>query len=409
MQKSKLIHSLKALTTEELKRFHDFMQSPFFKKSANAQALFEWIYQHGDHPTYASAQLDSEVIAQNLFSDKRSVTLKVKSISVAASEIIVLFRQFLVQLEVEKEENRGNYLLLRNLQSRRMEKDFWQVYRKAAPQLAKSSKTIDGYYEQYLLEELLWNFYPIDKNLQREKKKLDIDIYDVLHSFDAYTILNKLQYCCFNWNRANILTEAKNKILANDLIKTIQLQGFEQITLINLYYLNLLLLMNPNSENYFYQLKELLKNKYHKIDKIYLQNIYTMATNYCNHKIKAGFANFHKEVFDLYLLMLEQKIVYINNYLRKRFIKNMVTAGLQIGKLKWVGQFIENVQKEAVPQYSNSIYAFSKGAMYFYCQDYDNALQMLLKVENIDVFYNLDSRGLLLKCYYELEETDAFF
>ncbi len=47
--------------------------------------------------------------------------------------------------------------------------------------------------------------------------------------------------------------------------------------------------------------------------------------------------------------------------------------------------------------------------MYFYTKKYNQALQELLKVESIDVFYDLDYRGVLLKCYYELEETEALF
>ncbi len=409
MQNSKLIHSLKALTKEELKRFHDFMQSPFFKKSANAKALFEWIYQHGDHPTYVSTQLDNEVIAQHLFSDKRSLKLKVKSVSVAASEAIVLFRQFLVQLEVEKEENRNAYLLMRGLEERRMEKDFWRVYRKFAPKFEASKETMDLYYEKYLVEELLCNFYPVDRQLIRERKKLKIDIYDALHSFEVYTILNKLQYCCVNWSHANIVEEEKNKVLANELITTIRSQGLQQITLVNCYYLILLLMMNPSIESYFYQLKELLKNDGKGIERSVLQNCYTMASNYCYQKIREGSIHFQREVFDLYVLMLEQRLAYEGEYLQKRFIKNMVTAGLKIGETKWIQHFIDDIQKNTVPQIRKSVYAFNKGLWHFYHKEYDKALPLFLQVGNIDVFYNLDCRGLLLKCYYELEETDALF
>jgi len=409
MQKSKLIQSLKFLTKEELKRFRHYMQTPFFKKSANSQALFEWIYTQGDYPNYESPQLDSEVVTQHLFPNKKNKALREKSLSVVASELVGLMRKFLVQLEGEKEENRNNYLLLRNLQSRRMDKDFWQVYRKTAPQLEKFPKTIDIYYEQYLVEELVCNFRPTDKSLQREKKKTKVEVHDVLHTFEVYTILNKLQYCCFNWNRANILTQAKNKELANELIDAIEKQELNRIALIHFYYLNLLLLVTPNIETHFYELKELLKNKANRIEKNVLGSFYIMATNYCNRKVKEGVTYFHNEVFDLYLLMLEQKLMHKGKYVRKEFIKNLVTVGLQAGKKKWSQQFIEDIQKNTIPEYRDSVYAFNKGLWYFYQQDYGHALQMLLKVENIDVFYNLDCRGLLLKCYYELQETDALF
>ena len=41
-------------------------------------------------------------------------------------------------------------------------------------------------------------------------------------------------------------------------------------------------------------------------------------------------------------------------------------------------------------------------------KEYDKALRMLLRVEFNDVYYHLDSKSLLMKVYYEMNEFDAF-
>jgi len=409
MQKSKLIGSLKALSKDEFNRFKEYMQSPFFKKSANSQRLFEWLYTYGRHPLYTSSQLDSKVVISYLFQDNRNKALKDKSLSVASSELIALLRDFLIYLEGEKKKNHNTYLLLQGFRRRGMEKDFWQVYKKIAGEIDKSVKTIDTYYEQYLLDELLRDFYPVDKHLQREKKKLNVQFGDSLRSFEIYVVLMKLQHACLNWSNASIVKEEGDKALAMELIERVESQQLGKILLVNVYYLVLLLLMDFNAEKHYYQLKELLKNKGGEINRDELRSFYTLASNYCNRRVQEGDVHFRKEMFDLYLLMLEEKFAYSGKYIRKRFVKNMVTLGLQVGETEWVEEFIEVARKETMPQSRDSVYAFSRGIWYFHHQDYSKALQMLLQVENIDVFYNLDCRGVLLKCYYELQETEPFF
>jgi ribosome biogenesis GTPase A len=46
--------------------------------------------------------------------------------------------------------------------------------------------------------------------------------------------------------------------------------------------------------------------------------------------------------------------------------------------------------------------------VHFARKEHDKALRMLLKVEFNDVYYHLDSKSLLMKVYFELDEYDAF-
>ena len=46
---------------------------------------------------------------------------------------------------------------------------------------------------------------------------------------------------------------------------------------------------------------------------------------------------------------------------------------------------------------------------HFFQKNYDEVLTLLRSVEFTDFYYHLDSKSLLLKTYFELEETDALF
>lgn len=407
MQKSKFIGLLKELSREELKRFNEYIHSPFFKKSANSIALFEWIYGVEDHPFYRSSMLDNRIVVRSLFSKQNNVDLKYNSLNVTLSELVKLLQHFLAMLEIEKESDYIKFLTIKNLRNRRMDKDFWRMMKKVKLQQTKSDRNIEYYHQQHLLERVMYDFQPTDKRLQREKRKLNLEMYDVLNTFEIYTVLNKLYYCCFNWNSANIIAEEKNINLAHELIDVIKTKGLDKVILVNFYYLSLLLLMKPENESHFFKLKTLLEENTIPIKKEDLLGIYTIATNYCNQKAIKGLGHFHKEMFDLYLLMLEQKLLYQGKFIKKNYIKNIVSLGLQLGKTKWVSRFIEKVKSETLPQYSQSVYAFNKAALFFYTKKYSDVIQGLSEVESIDVYYDLDYRSLLLKCYYELQETEA--
>ena len=46
---------------------------------------------------------------------------------------------------------------------------------------------------------------------------------------------------------------------------------------------------------------------------------------------------------------------------------------------------------------------------HFFQNNYDEVLTLLRSVEFTDFYYHLDSKSLLLKTYFELEETEALF
>ncbi len=259
MQSSKLIGLLKVLSEEELERFREYMQSPFFKKTTKVIALFEWIDAQNDHPTYRSSQLEVELIGKVLFPNQKNKTLRKKSLSVVSSELVGLIKDFLMQLRIERRKSNYEYILLEELKSRQLERDFWHNYKKSVSQQSKLGKNIEYYFNKYAMDVSCYYFHFTDKQLLKEKKKLGLDRDQIHESLDLYFILNKLHDCCFNWNTANILAEEKNSVFAHELIDFIESKQLNQIDLVNCYYLILLLLMYPDEETYFFSTKGIVE------------------------------------------------------------------------------------------------------------------------------------------------------
>ncbi len=54
-------------------------------------------------------------------------------------------------------------------------------------------------------------------------------------------------------------------------------------------------------------------------------------------------------------------------------------------------------------------YTYNLANVYFNSGEYSRSLKLLQQVEFSDVYYQSDSKSILLKTYFELEETESFF
>ncbi len=454
MEDSKLINYLKILKESDLKRFRLFMDSPFFKKSKNSIALFKYIdsinyyiikkTKTWEHPltlfnmdlldkieeslkhelkNFVSNALSKKTIAQKLFSNKGKEKRE-KSLSVTATELVQLIKQFLIQLQVEKEmtpfqRNKkkplyDNYLLLKILKRYDSDKLFVHTYDKIMSNRTNDKITIDYYYKDYLLKEIYYNFSHKEKYYEKNnrEKKSNIKINDVLNSFEKYSCLNQLQQCCFALTKYSIVTKEKGAILIANLLNTIENKELKKAPLIKLYYLSLLLLTNRDSgkvSETFEELKNALLSDTSFIHKNELRNIYTIATNFYTKKIREGEINFYEELFDLYKLMRKEEFIYNGKYIIVSFMKNIVSAGLhsnRIEKIEEVEKIIKEDKTKIHPNHRDSVHAFNEAALLFYKKEFKNAYNKLKEVSEINMFYKFDIRGLQLKCCYELKDNE---
>ncbi|MGB4929170.1 MAG: hypothetical protein WBP43_04315, partial [Chitinophagales bacterium] len=82
---------------------------------------------------------------------------------------------------------------------------------------------------------------------------------------------------------------------------------------------------------------------------------------------------------------------------------------LRINEFEWVKNFITKYNEHLDPAIRQNAYTFNMAYYHFFQNNYDEVLTLLRSVEFTDFYYHLDSKSLLLKTYFELEETEALF
>ena len=119
--------------------------------------------------------------------------------------------------------------------------------------------------------------------------------------------------------------------------------------------------------------------------------------------------NRHREGwrFEIYKMVLDNKAIYNGRFLSQWDFKNIVVVGIRAGENEWVASFIkERIQDLAVAEQQNAL-TYNSAYLAFSNGDYHQALRLLQNVEFTDLYYQLDMRSVILKCYYEMQDADA--
>lgn len=174
-----------------------------------------------------------------------------------------------------------------------------------------------------------------------------------------------------------------------------------------LYYHLIGTLTEPNKSEHFDIAKTLLRQYSHLFPPDEATQLYGYAQNYCARQINAGEEQYVHEVFGLYKESLQKGLIFDNGTLSPWHYKNIVVAGCRLRAFDWVETFISDYQQHLPPEFSGNAYVYNMAKLHFHKGDYNKVITLLQSVEYQDVFYALDSRGMLVKIYYERDEEEA--
>jgi len=181
----KIVSTLQATDKAMIKRFADYMESPYFKHPSYAVEL--WAYLHRLYPNYTARNISVDVIAL-----KHPLLKAMKTQSRAGSELLTCFEHF-VALEhwhsKEYEVNIDKVAGLKKMRLPELAKRWYDVVIDDLEQDKEQGIEVFGY--KHLITEVGLNGF--DAKLKRTNQN---DIAPVLQTLDEYYTLKKLRYQC---------------------------------------------------------------------------------------------------------------------------------------------------------------------------------------------------------------------
>ncbi len=224
---------------------------------------------------------------------------------------------------------------------------------------------------------------------------------------DIYYIIEKLRDLCTIANDNNVLGLEHSAYNAEAILSLAAENCFAENAFVQAYLFVYRLLTTRHPKAYT-QLKKVIAEQGYDMDLNTLAELFTYARNFCIARVNAGEESFFDELFELYEQGLEKQILLVNGELNERNFKNIVTTALRTGRYEWTLDFINDYRYKLNKRVRENAYNYNLANYYFHKRQYNLVLRNLQKVQLSDLFYGLDARSMMLKCYYETDEKEAF-
>ena len=395
--KNKLTDLLSGLEKREIKRFEQFLLSPYFNTNDRNVVLFGCLSKY--HPHYNDPKLSFRLLFDALFKGKKFDEQKVRY---AMTDLTLLLERFIALETAQQNDDFHQQMLLVGLHQRNHDKYFLQTLRAAQEQQAKDQiRDTQFYHHQLLLEEEAYKF-----TATRQNRTLDSSLQQLSDNIDIHFLTQKLKYSCEILNRQNVLSAEYDTRLLDVILAYLDEHPFEEIPAIHIYLTILLTLKEPEDEQHYYRLKGLLIENKNHFTATEMRDMYAFLQNYCIRKANLGKAEYMGELLNAFKLLLENGFIFENGFISPADFKNIVTVALRRNEHEWVAHFLASHSIRLRKEFRSNAKDYNYARLSYNLGELKQARKLLSKTDFTDLYYHLDSKVLLMKTYYELDDFE---
>ena len=381
-----LIAKLDIYTQNRLKKW---LQSPIHTQDKNLFLLVETFLQQLKKKKSVNEAVD-------LLKNEASYD----TVSALAKRV----REFLAYEYWQQNAVQTNFALAENLYHLKLETHTDDALKRTTDALEKQPhRNADWHFYYY---QMLCLYEITQQNEVRKTGKTAV--LDIVNHLDIAYFVKRLTLYADIISYNNVLKlNLKNEGYAA-LVAYISALGMLHEPLIALHIALLNCLIDEENEAHFYTLKTLLTAHYALLNAYERRDRSMVAINYCVRRINKGFMHYYKELFDLYLVLLGNKVLLENDVLQYWDYKNIISVGLQVKEYDWIARFLYEYNEKIPANWRENALTYNLAKINFAQKNYPKVIELLQIVEYQDIVYTLDSRTMLLRTYYETTEFDAF-
>jgi hypothetical protein len=415
MEKSKLIEILKTFDNNEIKRFKDFICSPYFNTSTAVQKLYNILKPY--HPEYPPEKITKEKIFGKLYPGKPYNEQVMKNLT---SEFIRLSKEFLGQQFYQNGDGIAKSLnIIRHLNSKRLD----VLYNKERKNLL--SRIYDEIGVDKQLFENLFNLAVEEKSyLISRDKPGEVDQLNCLQgryklfSFfvNVFTTIHEMEINANVFNTKYEVDPAGEFIKKNieagildDILGYINTHSVEHSQVIHIYYYIMKAYTYHENEEYYDTVNRLVLDNLHIFSRTEKHLITNSLLNICINKLKRGSQEAYRKALDIFKIQLKHNIHKISDdeIMTVFKFRNIFFIGLQLKEYAWLETFLNTYINELAADLQENIYNNLFAYLCFYKKQYEKALEHISKVKFDRVILKVDVKNLTLLIYYELGHYES--
>ena len=398
MHSSKLINLLSCFSKKEIKSFKSFLISPYHNTNNELVLFFDYIKQ--SYPGFTSTKLTKKETFKYLYPEN---IYKDKHIRYLMSDLLKLVNRFLLVQRIESKGIEGPLQLMDEFINRKKDKPYQQIKTQLKLNYLKNKvKNVDYFFNKIKIIDL-----EVKYSLQHQNRMNDDKAQQGSDVLNRYYSLKKLKYACSMLNRQTLLKESYNLSIPENWISWLESNHYWNEKIIELYTNVFLVFKNPNDPIYFERFLDLLQNATTNISQEDLRELFLYAINYCLRKMREGKKIYVEKALSLYREGIKTEALLENGRFSPQSFNNVVKIALRLQKYNWIERFIEEYSHFLPPASKENTLRYNLAELNCYKKDFNRALRLLSKVEFVDISYQLGSRIMLSKIYFELKEEAA--
>lgn len=398
MENTKLFGMLRTLTPGEQNDFANYLGTGFFRVNQRSCELYKYILQQQRE----GKEITKKGIYNKFFPRKKYDDKKVRYL---LTDLTKSVEDYFAYKAFSKDEALKQSLLGKALAERGAEKAYNAVFSEVRERSVISKvKDADFYYYNYIAEydHLV---YEISRLKRNDKSNMEL----VVDNLDKFYLARKLQLCCEIFNVRNVLSIDYKVFLLDEILGYLRDHSYEDTPVITIYYQILMTLLEVDKEEHFYRLRELLLKHGETFTLAELRDMYQYVFNYCIKKINLGDLAYQKVLFETYKETLSNGALLMNGHISQWDYKNIVTISLRLKEFAWAKEFIHEHRSSLSPKERENAFVYNLAYWHFHSKEYSRTLSLLQQVNFSDLYYQLDTRAILLKIYYEQDDQDTLF
>ena len=396
MLKSKTIEILKTFSPREWNDCRNYMSSTYLNENKNLLQLFDLLKKF--QPDFDNEQLNKQQLYSELFTHKKYNDQKMRHL---LSDLTIKLEDYLAYISFYTDKQLQHQLKLKELAKRDCEKSY-------------SNKFKNQSASPFLNTEYYWNNYNQQfnhlNNWLGKRKRSDTNAIEVISShLDKFYVARKLQLTCETINARKLLSKDEKKLNLKLLIDYLKSTRYKDAPFILVYQSILQILLDKQPKKQFEVLGSLLAQHEKDFSLEDLREMYQYAMNFCIRWINQGEEEYLRALFEIYKIILANRVIFLEGYLSQWDYKNLVTLSLRLSESNWTIRFINDYAKHLRAAERENAFTYNLAYFHFHKKQYAKTLSLFQKVTFTDVVYQLDVRSILLKIYFEDGEEETFF
>lgn len=397
MKDSKLIKNLSVLTEKELRQFGDFVHSPFFNKHKETILFFDLLFDEFGRWN----RLNKERVFAHIFPDQH---FKEHSVNNLMFNLMDLYRQFLGQKIYLTDQHKSIDTITGAYEKNLLPLSKSLVEKEITKAKKEKIKDLNHYQRLFKLNDLN------DQIANTFQQKIEENaLQNAGRDLETAFIINKLRICCDMLDRMVVYKHRFDLGMINQLLGYLKERWdyFGKVLLINIYYQILNIHLKPLKHKHLENLLKLLEQNRGHCNLEDMTRLYSYSINIGIELLNRNSKRYSRSVFQLYLMQIEDGLHLKRGEIEHMPYKNIITLACRLGEFDWAKKFMDDNRNNLNISIRKNIYNFNLAYLYYNQQEYQKALVLLSKLNYENEFYQINTKLMQVKIFFELKEYEV--